>query len=167
MGGYTRAQKHKVLSAAWLRRFRDYDDAWHFRRFFRPELDLLSRLQYLDIKTFLPDDILTKVDRAGMSVALEVRPPLLDHLLVEHIAGIAPEERNPRGALKHLLKDAVRDLLPREILDRPKKGFSSPIAQWIPRLGGVVAAVPNQWWSLQMLALWKEQHPQSATAFPT
>ena len=163
MGGYTRAQKQKVLSAAWLRRFRGYDDAWHFRRHFRADLDLMSRLQYLDMKTYLPDDILTKVDRAGMAVALEVRPPLLDHLLVEHVAGMSAEERTPNGALKQLLKDAVRDLLPRVILERPKKGFSVPITTWIPQLGGVAPKVPNQWWSMHMLALWKERH---ATTFP-
>src|SRR5262249_3697859 len=154
MGGYTRAQKRQVLSAERLRPFRDYDDAWHFRRYFRPELDLMSRLQYLDIKTYLPDDILTKVDRASMAVALEVRPPLLHHRLVEHVAGLAPEERTPNGALKHALKDAARDLLPREILDRPKKGFSVPMERWLPRLGGA----PNRTWSMIMLADWERRH---------
>jgi asparagine synthase (glutamine-hydrolysing) len=158
MGGYTRAQKRHVLSAERLRRFRDYDDAWHFRRYFRLDLDLMSRLQYLDIKTYLPDDILTKVDRASMAVALEVRPPLLDHVLVEHVAGLAPEERTPNGALKHALKGAVRDLLPREIIDRPKKGFSAPIDRWLPQLGGSATGIPNQAWSRLMLGQWQRDH---------
>jgi asparagine synthase (glutamine-hydrolysing) len=109
-----------------MQRFRDYDDYWYFRQYDRPDLDLMSRMQYLDIKTYLPDDILTKVDRASMAVSLEVRPPMLDHTLVEYVASLPAHVRNPHGELKHLLRRAVADLIPREIIERPKKGFSVP-----------------------------------------
>jgi asparagine synthase (glutamine-hydrolysing) len=134
MGGFTRAQKERILSPAAWRRYRDYDDYWVFRRHWRDDLPLMSRLQYLDLKTYLPDDILTKVDRASMSVALEVRPPLLDHHLVEYVASIDPEIRTPGGRLKHIFKRAVEGIVPEEILGRAKKGFSIPLASWIDGL---------------------------------
>jgi asparagine synthase (glutamine-hydrolysing) len=90
-----------------------------------------SSRRYLDLKTHLPDDILTKVDRASMAVSLEVRPPLLDHLLIERLFSIPTHFRTPNGQKKYLLKEAVKDLLPEPILSRPKKGFSAPWTAWM------------------------------------
>jgi asparagine synthase (glutamine-hydrolysing) len=87
-------------------------------------------VQYLDLKTYLVGDILTKVDRASMAHSLEVRVPLLDHKLVEWISGLPPEWKLNRGQGKYLLKKAVRRLLPDEILDRTKMGFAVPLAAW-------------------------------------
>ncbi|ROR34745.1 XrtA/PEP-CTERM system amidotransferase [Inmirania thermothiophila] len=90
----------------------------------------LSLVQYLDLKTYLVGDILTKVDRASMAHALEVRVPLLDHELVAWISGL-PESLKLRGREgKYLLKRAMEPLLPREILYRPKMGFAVPLARW-------------------------------------
>lgn len=92
--------------------------------------DPLSRVQYLDIKTYLAGDILTKVDRASMAHGLEVRVPLLDHPLVEWMSAL------PRAWLlhgtqgKHLFKHALEAQLPNDILYRPKMGFSVPLASW-------------------------------------
>lgn len=93
--------------------------------------DALARIQYIDFKTYLPDDILTKVDRASMAHSLEVRCPLLDHRLVEYVAGL-PSRLKLRGTHgKLVLKEAVRDLLPAEILERPKMGFAMPVGDWL------------------------------------
>ena len=92
--------------------------------------DLLSRIQYVDIKTYLPDDILTKVDRASMAVSLEVRAPLLDHKLMERVATM-PSSIKLRGRVgKYILKKSMEPVLPREILYRRKQGFAIPIDQW-------------------------------------
>lgn len=92
--------------------------------------DLLSRIQYVDMKTYLPDDILTKVDRASMAVSLEVRAPLLDHKLMERVATM-PSSIKLRGRVgKYILKKSMESILPREILYRRKQGFAIPIDQW-------------------------------------
>jgi asparagine synthase (glutamine-hydrolysing) len=90
----------------------------------------LSLLQYLDMKTYLVDDILTKVDRASMAHALEVRVPLLDHELVEWISSLPPDLKLRGGEGKHLLKRALEPHLPRDLLYRPKMGFAVPLASW-------------------------------------
>ncbi|HEU4597997.1 MAG TPA: asparagine synthase (glutamine-hydrolyzing) [Pyrinomonadaceae bacterium] len=93
--------------------------------------DPLDALLYLDSKTYLPGDILTKVDRMSMAASLEARVPLLDHKLIEFVTRV-PASLKMRGLeTKYLLKRAVRDLVPPEILDRPKQGFGVPIEQWI------------------------------------
>ena len=94
-----------------------------------------TSLQVLDLQTYLPDDILTKVDRASMAVGLEVRPPLLDHELVEAVMALPPSQRVPEGEPKALLKAAVRDLVPADTFDRPKHGFSAPWNAWMQELG--------------------------------
>ena len=91
----------------------------------------LDRLLYIDSKTYLPGDILTKVDRMSMAVSLEARVPLLDHKLIEFVVRI-PAALKLRGLeTKHIFKRAIRGLVPEEILDRPKQGFGVPIAEWL------------------------------------
>ena len=91
----------------------------------------LNRLLYLDSKTYLPGDILTKVDRMSMAVSLEARAPLLDHKLIEFVTRIPASLKLAGLETKYLLKKAVKDLVPSEILDRPKQGFGVPIQEWI------------------------------------
>jgi asparagine synthase (glutamine-hydrolysing) len=90
----------------------------------------LSRLQYLDFHTYLPDDILTKVDRATMAVSLEARVPLLSRRIVEFAFRLDERTRYLNGQLKGLFKHAFRDRLPSSILERSKKGFSIPPAYY-------------------------------------
>ena len=90
----------------------------------------LSKIQYLDIKTYLVGDILTKVDRASMAHSLEVRVPLLDHQLVEWFAGIPPELKLKGAEGKYILKKSLESRLPPEILYRNKMGFAVPLAEW-------------------------------------
>lgn len=92
--------------------------------------DPLSLIQYLDMKTYLVGDILTKVDRASMAHSLEVRVPLLDHQLAEWSAGL-PRDQKLRGQEgKYVLKKAFEPLLPHDVLYRPKMGFGVPLANW-------------------------------------
>ena len=93
--------------------------------------DPLDRLLYLDSKTYLPGDILTKVDRMSMAVSLEARAPLLDHKLIEFVTRVPSALKLSGLETKHLLKRAVEDLVPAEILHRPKQGFGVPIQEWI------------------------------------
>ncbi|MBI5855787.1 MAG: amidotransferase 1, exosortase A system-associated [Nitrospirae bacterium] len=92
--------------------------------------DPLSRIQYVDVKTYLVDDILTKVDRASMAHSLEVRVPLLDHEVMELAARIPSRFKLRHGEGKYILKQVLRDLVPAEAMNRPKMGFSIPLAQW-------------------------------------
>jgi asparagine synthase (glutamine-hydrolysing) len=117
-----RQQLGKTEAAA---RFRDYASRSRAD-------DSLDPLLYLDSKTYLPGDILTKVDRMSMAVSLETRAPLLDHKLIEFVCTRIPASMKMKGLeTKHIFKRAVRDLVPAEILNRPKQGFGVPIEQWI------------------------------------
>jgi asparagine synthase (glutamine-hydrolysing) len=93
--------------------------------------DPLSRIQYLDFKTYLVDDILTKVDRASMANSLEVRVPILDHKVVELAASMPPGWKLRGKTGKFVFKEALRPVLPAEIFSRPKSGFSVPIEPWL------------------------------------
>ena len=90
----------------------------------------LSCIQYLDIKTYLVGDILTKVDRASMANSLEVRVPLLDHKLVEWAATMPPELKLRNGEGKYIFKKAMEPYLPNGVLYRNKMGFAVPLARW-------------------------------------
>ena len=93
--------------------------------------DLLSRMLYADFRVWLPDDILTKVDKASMSVGLEARVPLLDHRFVSFAARLPMNLKYRDGETKHLMKKVLSRHLPEELYERPKKGFSSPIDKWL------------------------------------
>ncbi|WP_298093328.1 XrtA/PEP-CTERM system amidotransferase [uncultured Sphingomonas sp.] len=95
-----------------------------------PAQGALDRVQYADLKIWLPGDILTKTDRTSMAVGLEAREPLLDHRLVEFCATLPAGMRLHRGTGKWLMKRSLERHLPREILYRPKMGFSTPISDW-------------------------------------
>jgi len=142
---FSPSRKRQLLAPARRAEFDDYDDYWHFRRHWREDLDPLARVQYLDLKTFLPDDILTKVDRASMASSVEVRPPLLDHELVEQVLAMPSDWNLRAGEQKWLLKQAVASLLPAEVLHREKKGFSAPMTRWI--------AASRHWASAEMTRL--------------
>jgi asparagine synthase (glutamine-hydrolysing) len=93
-------------------------------------LDIMPQLQYVDVREYLTDDILVKVDKASMFNSLETRAPLLDQHLAEYVASLPSTIRTQNGALKYLLKKVAADMLPAEILSRRKKGFSIPIKHW-------------------------------------
>lgn len=95
--------------------------------------DLLSKIQYVDVKTYLADDILTKVDRASMAVSLEVRAPMLDHKFMECVATIPSQLKLKNGEGKYILKKALEPVLPKNILYRSKQGFAVPLDIWFRR----------------------------------
>lgn len=111
----------------------DFDLPWNYRREFydeTPQLDTLNRMLWVDLRHNLSADMLTKVDRMSMLHSLEVRVPFLDHEFVEWGFSL-PSEAKLRGkTTKWILKEAFRDALPPEILDRRKHGFEVPVGEW-------------------------------------
>jgi asparagine synthase (glutamine-hydrolysing) len=93
--------------------------------------DWLAQQQYVDIKTYLADNILTKVDRMSMAVSLETRVPLLDHRIVEFALNLPPHLKIHRGQTKVILRRAMAGRLPKAILNKPKQGFSIPLKHWL------------------------------------
>lgn len=133
----------------------------------------LSRIQYVDIKTYLVDDILTKVDRASMAHSLEVRVPLLDHEFMEYAASIPARYKLRNGRAKYIFKSALRHLLPQEILMRPKLGFSVPLSRWFrDELKGMFEdtvlakdAFVGELFDLSAVRLWWAQHQRSTREY--
>ncbi len=95
--------------------------------------DELNRMFAVDAETQLPDDLLLLTDKMSMAVSLECRVPLLDHELVELAAAMPADIKIAGGQLKHLMKAALGDLLPQDILHRPKRGFGTPMGAWLKR----------------------------------
>ncbi|HET7290789.1 MAG TPA: asparagine synthase (glutamine-hydrolyzing) [Vicinamibacteria bacterium] len=96
-----------------------------------PGRDVLTRMTYAEFKLRLPELLLMRVDKVGMSVSIEPRVPFLDHRLVEFTMNLPQEVKVEGRAAKALLKRAVRGLLPDDVIDRPKMGFGAPMVQWL------------------------------------
>ena len=101
-----------------------------FEPYFAEADSLVAGANWTDLHTYLPDDLMVKVDVASMAHGLESRSPLLDHVLMEWAAGIPEEVRMARGVTKALFKSAMEPYLPAELIYRPKKGFSPPLGHW-------------------------------------
>jgi asparagine synthase (glutamine-hydrolysing) len=129
------SDKARLFTSAFRKRLGNYDSLDLFRHYYdRADTDdLLSRIQYVDIKTYLTDDILTKVDRASMAVSLEVRAPLLDHKVLECAAAIPSSLKLHNGTGKYILKKSLESMLPHNILYRAKQGFAIPLDVWFRR----------------------------------
>ena len=133
MSAFYGDEKRKLLNPDVKNELQDYRAGDLFYGLYRDAQaeDHLSRLQYLDIKTYLSEDILTKVDRASMAVSLEVRCPLLDHVFMEYVARIPARLKLVGAKGKHIFKEALSNHLPHEVLYRKKMGFAVPILEWL------------------------------------
>ena len=122
---------HRLLVPSVLHGTRNYDPRTWLERYLKrcSATDGLSRLQYLDIKTYLPS-LLDNEDRASMAYSVEARVPILDHRMVEFAVALAPDLRVRGLTLKYLPRRALRGYLPKEIVDHRKMGFPVPISQW-------------------------------------
>lgn len=105
---------------------KSYDPYWHYRKYYVEDLPTYTRMRYLDLKTYLPEAVLTKVDRASMAVSLEARVPFLAQRIVEFGFSLSQEEYLSDGELKGCLKDAYKEVIPQEIMFGIKKGFGLP-----------------------------------------
>jgi asparagine synthase (glutamine-hydrolysing) len=131
LGGMTAQQIDALLAPSW--REPEYDYLWFYRQFWREDLQPLVQLRWLDLNTDLAEGLLTKVDRTSMAHSLEVRPPLLDHRLVEFMLSVDPkllvDEQRRRGKL--LVRRLMEPRLPPNHLNRPKSGFGLPVHRWL------------------------------------
>lgn len=124
----------RVANDSFKRSIGDYHPAENTLNYYRhaDSEDHLSKVLYTDIKTYLPGDILVKVDRMSMANSLEVRAPLLDYRVVEYAATIPSRLKlSKSGEKKYILKESFKKLLPDDILYRKKMGFSVPLAEWL------------------------------------
>jgi asparagine synthase (glutamine-hydrolysing) len=123
-----------------------YDDLWFYRAHWREDLGPVQRMRWLDLHTNLAEGLLTKVDRASMAHSLEVRPPLLDHRLVEFALSVDPElwVDRARGEGKGVLRRLMGPRLPAGHLARPKSGFGLPVRRWIAQNPGLVSAASRR-----------------------
>jgi asparagine synthase (glutamine-hydrolysing) len=96
-----------------------------------PQHDVLQRMTYNEFKLRLPELLLMRVDKIGMSVSLEARVPFLDHNLVEYSLDIPMEQKIKGKTAKYILKKAVEGLIPNDIIYRKKMGFGAPMSQWL------------------------------------
>jgi asparagine synthase (glutamine-hydrolysing) len=122
----------KLLSQPVRRACAGYDPAAHTARHFDKMrgADHVTAMLYTDIKSYLPGDILVKVDRMSMAHSLEVRAPFLDYRIVEFAASLPSRWKISGGKKKIILRSAFRKLLPAQVLDRPKQGFTVPLERW-------------------------------------
>jgi asparagine synthetase B (glutamine-hydrolysing) len=122
-----------LLAPLWLEP--EYDYLWFYRQYWREDLRPLAQLRWLDLNTDLAEGLLTKVDRTSMAHSLEVRPPLLDHRLVEYMLSVDPEmlvDRSRRRG-KLLVRQLMEPRLPPGHLNQPKSGFGLPVHRWLQR----------------------------------
>ncbi len=131
---FTDLNKHALYTSDFERRLGGANKGRELFQSFAESVDTgdaIDPLLYLDSKTYLPGDILTKVDRMSMAVSLEARVPLLDHKLIEFVTRIPASLKMKGLETKYIFKQAVRGLVPDEILNRPKQGFGVPVQEWI------------------------------------
>ncbi|NLW87232.1 MAG: asparagine synthase (glutamine-hydrolyzing) [Planctomycetes bacterium] len=130
---FDHAQKRQLLTGDFTSSLRGYD-SYRFAAEVQAAPRQASGLQrgmYCDLSMFLPDCVLTQTDRMSMAASQEVRVPILDHELIEFAAGVPDRYKIRGGQTKLLIRHALKDLLPKAVLNKPKTGFSTPIPRWM------------------------------------
>ncbi len=130
---YIRGSVHPNDLKKWQKRLgvdKNYDRLWAYRKYYKKDQPRRKAAQIIDFHTYLPDDILTKVDRTSMSVSLECRPPFLSRSLIEFAFSLPERFLYKDGKLKGGMKYAFKDLIADNILNRKKQGFSVPYKSW-------------------------------------
>jgi asparagine synthase (glutamine-hydrolysing) len=132
-GMFEPGAKPRLYSGDFLDSVRGHDPFVPFRNAYRrcASPNAIDRALYVDVHTYMVDDILTKVDRMSMAVSLEAREPLLDHRLLEFAASVPASLKLRDGRTKYLLRKALDRRVPRTIVDRAKRGFEAPIGEWL------------------------------------
>lgn len=131
---FTDPQKEKLYSSSFSRCFQTGSQAASIFQTYYSQAQTcedLHRLMYTDIKVWLPDDLLMKVDKMSMASSLEARAPYLDHHLMEYVATIPANQKLTDSVSKRIFKNVVEDLLPPEVIRRPKQTFNAPIGRWL------------------------------------
>jgi asparagine synthase (glutamine-hydrolysing) len=141
-GMFEPGAKGRLYSGDFRRQVNGYDALAPFRDAYHAcaSADPLDRSMYVDARTYMIDDVLTKVDRMSMAVSLEAREPLLDHKLLEFAARVPASLKLKDGRSKYLLRRVLDRRVPRSIIERKKSGFAAPIGEW---LRGPLAAMAN------------------------
>jgi asparagine synthase (glutamine-hydrolysing) len=154
-----------LLAPDLARRLSEHDPFEAFAvHYEKPDVDdSVYRAQYADFHTYLPDQILAKVDRASMAVGLEVRVPLLDHRFVARFANLPADEKIHSGRGKVAFREALRRRISSDVLDAPKRGFDTPLREWIRGpLGKPIAdaleTLPGEWFRKDVLHGLLEEH---------
>ena len=120
---------HSILNPELLKRSNsnDFFDLWESI----PTEDRIRKMQEVDLKTYLPGDLMYKVDMASMANSLEVRSPFLDYRVIEFGLSLPAEHKVSRGENKHILREIARSFVPSTLINRPKMGFGIPRAKWL------------------------------------
>jgi len=138
--------------------YNDFEKANYF--------DRLAQQQYVDVKTYLADDILTKVDRMSMAVSIEARVPLLDYHIVEFALNLPANMKLQGTRTKSILRQAVKNIVPSSVLEKPKEGFSIPMKHWLctslkPMMLDLLSKADLQkhgYFDHQVVAQWIQEH---------
>lgn len=130
MGKFDKVELRKMLRPE-LHQFIPNDEHWFYRKHFKKQLTPLKSIQYLDMKCFMGELVLTKVDRASMANSLEVRVPFLDHTLFEKVFEKDEQKYYDKTQTKRVLYELIKSSLPKSILDRKKQGFVGPDAYYM------------------------------------
>ncbi len=130
---YTDEEKELFYSQDFKKQLNNYSPLTTFENLYNypKKATIFQKLNYVDFKTWLVDDILRKVDRASMANSLEARVPLLDHKLVEFAASIPENMKLKRLKTKYLFKKSMKSRLPKQIIYRKKSGFNAPVSHWV------------------------------------
>ncbi len=128
---FSQLYTNKQIDTLFSKKVNQPDSFFSSENLLKENIGSLDRMLAVDYKTYMPDDILAKVDRAGMSTSLEGREPLLDHRIIEFVAGLPESFKIKSGDKKYLLKKIVHQYVPKEMMDRPKMGFGVPVFDWL------------------------------------